>query len=884
MRSTMATPRHYAVIGPLPSGTETRAFLGCEVVDGRPRLESPVVVAWLPDGATGDTKQVARLQREIAFASQLNHPNVVRVHGLECFTEGWARIMDDVDGASIERFLATILERGISVPPKVAARMIADACEGVITAHEQARPIIHGAIRPDTLLIAFDGRTLVGGFGSAFMSAPADLPRERATYLSPEQVIGGSAAVGLATDVYGLGAVLYTLLTGVPPFSPGDDLESSIITVPPTRPQLEGAASSLFAVAEQAMAKRTQQRYASAAAMRAAIAGAMADDGLASHAEVAAFVGDLIPPNAPERAHRLELLQLAHDPEALTTLSRPESPPSGVDPALFAASRPSEPPVRSSAPPPPPTNGETAPIRAAVARDAVTLTDGRPPPSGDEGIPPQTIPEFPSFGSEQLAENTDRILRRAKEMTQRRQAEMAASAKPESTSTSPQFARPRIPQMGTVMSETPQAQDQITSLPPHAQPAVVPAAPASIPQPVPQQPMHPMAPVSMPPGMGPVSLPPNAIASLPPMPYGMPQMQPGVVPQYPQGMPQMQQMQQPMPGMRPSMPPGMQPGMVPPGMVPHGMVPPGMMGRPSGPPQQGFIPHGHTPMGSLPPGVRSSVPSGRASVPPPNARNSIGGPKRSSMPAQPIAPVPRAPMRDISSITAFSKDAGDSSRSILYIGLALLVGIFIIFFAFPKDPPPGLGEEEEAARHKLPKELVQAALQGKADAPEMPSSEPEEPAPVSPLAAPVAPSGAAPAEPPLTYGYLSVSSEPPVDVYDGSVLIGKTPFKVKLDVGQHKLRFTDRAKLINIYKRYNIKPGGEHKDAVSFGTSRLVVEAPDGAAVSLNGKAVGRAPIDPQTIYEGRYLLKVVYEGKSWSETFDAPAGREIKYTVRMGQ
>jgi hypothetical protein len=45
---------------------------------------------------------------------------------------------------------------------------------------------------------------------------------------------------------------------------------------------------------------------------------------------------------------------------------------------------------------------------------------------------------------------------------------------------------------------------------------------------------------------------------------------------------------------------------------------------------------------------------------------------------------------------------------------------------------------------------------------------------------------------------------------------------------------------------------------------------------------VGTAPIEPQTIFEGKYVLKVVHEGKSWSEAFDAPAGRNIDYKVRL--
>ena len=59
--------RQYAVLGPLPSGVETRAFLGCELAAGLPKRDAPVVVVWLPGDVTKESKQVARLQRETAL-------------------------------------------------------------------------------------------------------------------------------------------------------------------------------------------------------------------------------------------------------------------------------------------------------------------------------------------------------------------------------------------------------------------------------------------------------------------------------------------------------------------------------------------------------------------------------------------------------------------------------------------------------------------------------------------------------------------------------------------------------------------------------------------------------------------------------------------------
>ena len=151
--------RQYAVLGPLTSAVEARAFLGCEVIGGAPRSDLPVVIVWLPDEVTGDAKQVSRLQRETAFVTQLKHPNIVRVYGLECFEEGWARVVAFVDGEPLARVLARAREEGVKIDARLTGRIFLDACEGVQHAHEEGqaryagRPIVHGAIRPDTLFL-----------------------------------------------------------------------------------------------------------------------------------------------------------------------------------------------------------------------------------------------------------------------------------------------------------------------------------------------------------------------------------------------------------------------------------------------------------------------------------------------------------------------------------------------------------------------------------------------------------------------------------------------------------------------------------------------------------------------------------------------------------
>ena len=253
------------------------------------------------------------------------------------------------------------------------------------------------------------------------------------------------------------------------------------------------------------------------------------------------------------------------------------------------------------------------------------------------------------------------------------------------------------------------------------------------------------------------------------------------------------------------------------------------------------------------------------------------------MPPQPVLVVPRTQIREVSSVTDFKKDVGDSSRSVLFIGVAVLVLVFGIIFAFPKAPPAGI--EEESVRHALPKELVKEALSGHKAA-ELPPSEESTPpvasaSPGEASATSVSPhAGVSGAPSEAKTGTLSLTTDPAVDVYAGSRLVGRTPVRFELPVGVHKLRFTDAQKMINLYKSYRVRSGGDVTDNLSFGTSQLKVLAPDGAQISLNGRELGVAPLEPKTIFEGKYVLKVVHEGKSWSQAFDAPAGRTIDYKV----
>jgi serine/threonine-protein kinase len=760
----MASSRQYGVLGPLLSGAETRAFMGVEVIDGEPKRDRPVVVVWLPDDVTSDPTRVARLQRETAFVTQLKHPNIIRVYGLECFEEGWARVVAFVDAEPLHQILMKAREAGASVSARMAAAIVADVCEGVHFAHEEGqsryagRPIVHGGIRPDTLLLTFQGVTMVTGYGASVM-APTQhgVPiRSKFVYFAPEQIIGGKATASPSTDVYAIGAVLYELLAGAPPFSGADDLERAVLTSEPAPIPGTGLAARLASIAITALAKRGAQRFENVELLKQAILKAVEEENetLATHEEIAALVNELIPLNSPEREGRRSLLDSALDPDMITVLSRPALAPEGVDQALFEASRPG--PVSTLV---------SVAIDPTMGRDEPTLVN-------------RQAPVF-----EEPLSRHDTALDRPAAM-----ANADKEDQPTYADSLPSFIPPAQPMV------QPQAPE------PRWESQVPPPAQASLPQYV--QPAQPR--------------PANG--------------QPGMF------LPQSPTVHQPLPRVY---------------RAPQPAQP-----QPQAQPQ--------------PPQSQSQYPQGALLQNMPV--------KNVPMPAPQPQPVPRSPMRDESSITQFNARAGDSSRALLYMVIAAAAGLLIFIFAFPKEPPAGLDAPPETV--KIPKELVQQALTKETVEEVEPSPDPAEAEGKEPVAAEEPPPD--PREP--RYGQLSIDSDPPVDVYDGQTHLGRTPITAKLTTGTHKLRFTDAKTGINKYRTYKIDAEQDRKSRVEFGKSKLTVLAPDGAKISLNSRVVGEAPMDPITIYEGRYLLRVSLDGMNWSEWFNAPPGQNIEYKVRLNQ
>jgi serine/threonine protein kinase len=959
----MPTPRQYAVLGPLDPGSETRALLGCEVVAGVPRRDLPLVVVWIPAEVSGDPKRIARLQRETAFVTQLSHPHVIRVFGLECFEQGWARVVAFVDGEPLEALLRRARERFRPIDPRIAARIMVDLCEGVHYAHEEGqqryagRPIVHGGLRPDTVMVGFGGLSLVTGYGASVLSpgGAGPFPASLLGYLAPEQVIGGRATASPATDIYALGALLHELLAGKAPFADAADRERAVLTTEPPLLDVPGLAGRLANVAATALAKRGSDRFESAEVMRDAILAAVAADGveLPTHAEVAQLLGELIPPASPERLRRQELLESTRNLDGVAQLERPTEAPSGVDAENFATWRahsgigavaPSSRPRKSAWPEatgatlraplareektvieaPPlgtvPSPGGHAPsgaaedappsepLRAAAPREAVTVVED-PAALAARGARPRTPPVPPPLEEAPPEDAEGHVVATR---------EASASAEPSGARPSPapdeaQAATPTA-ELARSQAEPPHAEPARPELslasdlgaraaedlaPPAASPSAVStwehAVRAAEPVPLAAAAAVPAVPVPGFTGAAGASQPPARVSSSPGLaPWAQP---PGVVPSsfpgpaHPASVDpvqlQTQPPQPPLGGITASLP-----GFAPPGTLP-GFAPaaPPTGHPPFAPPgtMPGPVSHAGLAAPMSPAGVPASNPAGVRPIAPPPSGAEAFDPLLANVPVQNLPPSTQRAPREESRITQFNKSAGDNSRSILFLVLAAAAALILFVVLLPKEPPPELAEAPAAP--VVPKSVVREALEN------APRAEPEAqfaPAPEAALDAGTAPETTAPAageERPAEgvmakerMGRLELASDPAVDVYLGNERLGRSPVSVQLPAGKYKLRLTDKDTGINLYRSYEVRAGETSSDSLTIGSSQLVVEAPARSVITLNARALGTAPIEPVTIYEGEYLLRVTLDGMTWTERFDAPPGRQIQFKVNLGE
>ena len=188
----------YTLLGPISPGA--RNFLGC-FIRGSGQAAAPVVMVWVPAAIADNAEALKELALDTEAAEKLDHPNIIKVYGLEKLEQGWARIVEYADAEPLRAIIEAERTREGRISPALAASIVADACSGVHFAHEtgekgpRRHPILHGGLRPEVLQVTHDGRTKVTGYGAAAKTQVAQMVR---TLLALEAGLQADAADALA--------------------------------------------------------------------------------------------------------------------------------------------------------------------------------------------------------------------------------------------------------------------------------------------------------------------------------------------------------------------------------------------------------------------------------------------------------------------------------------------------------------------------------------------------------------------------------------------------------------------------------------------------------------------------------------------------------------
>lgn len=247
-------------------------------------LDRTVGVKMMRPGLLASEAEIVRFRSEARTAAGLQHPNIVAIHEVGQFDGLHYFSMDFVEGPSLA---ALVRERPLS-PPE-CARYVRVLAETVQYAH--ARGVLHRDLKPSNVLVDAAGRPHITDFGLArHLEKDMEVPSGGSVvgtpaYMPPEQASGRDDRLGATADVYSLGAILYELLTGQPPFRAASQAETVRMVLEekaaPPRSLNPAVTAGLEAICLRCLEKDPANRYQTAGDLAVALEDAASGDPVA---------------------------------------------------------------------------------------------------------------------------------------------------------------------------------------------------------------------------------------------------------------------------------------------------------------------------------------------------------------------------------------------------------------------------------------------------------------------------------------------------------------------------------------------------------------------------------------------------------------------------
>jgi serine/threonine-protein kinase len=276
---------------------------------------------------------------EARIAARIEHINVAHILDLGEENEILYLVMEYVDGDAVSKLNRACQKKGVKIPTGVVMRILADTCAGLHEAHELKDPtgklleIVHRDVSPHNVLVSTKGIAKLIDFGIAKARSRvgtdtnSGVLKGKIQYMAPEQALG--RPVDRRADVWAVGAIIYHLLAGKPPYE-GDNQLATLHLLGSGRPPVPlppDVHPAVGAVVRKALAHAPENRYATAAELRDAIEDAMVEAMVPTTvADVAAFSAEHMAERAERRRQAVDIaLAAAAERHRIEDLLRPTS-------------------------------------------------------------------------------------------------------------------------------------------------------------------------------------------------------------------------------------------------------------------------------------------------------------------------------------------------------------------------------------------------------------------------------------------------------------------------------------------------------------------------------------------------------------------------------
>ena len=318
----------YELLCPLAYGGMASVWLAR--FGGRKGFERLVVVKMILPQYSQDPRFQEMFLDEARIASRIEHGNVARIVDVGEQEESTFIVMEWVDGDSLSKVVRAAEQRKQRVPAGIALRVCADAAAGLHAAHvlkeRDGTPlgVVHRDVSPQNILISNAGTTVLIDFGVAkardrvSQETSAGQLKGKIRYMAPEQALGRN--IDHRADVWALGAILYELFAGCPPYDgPNEVATLHKLTSGALPAPLPGyVAAPIRAVVERALAYDAEERYATALELNLALEACMVEIGEPTNAAVVAhYTGQLLAERKAARKRAVDTaLAAAHARDA----------------------------------------------------------------------------------------------------------------------------------------------------------------------------------------------------------------------------------------------------------------------------------------------------------------------------------------------------------------------------------------------------------------------------------------------------------------------------------------------------------------------------------------------------------------------------------------